>query len=284
MRARLTLNLSMVEPSWLLPLARDAEELGFEAVSVGDSIFYPRRSDSRYPYTDDGDRSFIEGRPFLDPIVAGAAVLTGTSTLVFQTSVLKLGVRHPLLVAKQVASLAALAPGRVRLGVGTSPWPEDFSVLGVPFEGRGRRLDEAIGVLRAVLQGGYQSFEGAVYDVPELRIDPAPPKPVPVLVGGHGPASLRRAAALADGWIAARTEPGRLPELIDAVQEHRGRCGRGDEPFSIHAPIHGSPDQLDTLLEAGVSHVTVRAQVAGAPPADLADARTSLRRLADALR
>lgn len=282
MRAKVTLNLSMVEVDRLVPLAKEAERLGFEAVSVGDSIFYPRRSDSRYPYTSDGDRSFIEGRPFVDPIVAGAAVLTATSTLVFQTSVLKLGVRHPVLVAKQVSSLAAMAPGRVRLGVGSSPWPEDFSVLGLPPEGRGRRLEEAVGVLRALLQGGYQSYVGEVYQFPELRMDPAPSVPVPILVGGHGPASLRRAAALGDGWIAARTEPGRLPELLAAIGDHRKRLGR-DEPFSIHAPMHGSLDELDELLDLGVTHVTVRPHGPNDEVADTHAALSALRRVAEEL-
>lgn len=254
---RVTLNLSMVEPQWLVPLAVEAETCGFDGVSTGDSLFHPRESTARYPYTETGDRSFIEGKPFVDPIVAGAAVLTATTRLAFQTAVLKLGPRHPVLVAKQVATLAALAPGRIRLGVGSSPWPEDLTVLGLPAEGRGRRFEESIQVVRALLREGYQSFAGAVYDVPELRIDPQPPSPVPILVGGHGTANLRRAARLGDGWIAAATGAAALREMISAIRDERERSDR-TAPFSIHAPLHAGGATIPELAAMGVTDVTVR--------------------------
>lgn len=280
---RATVNLSMVEPSWLVPLAVEAEGLGFDAVSVGDSLFYPRVSSARYPYTATGDRSFIEGRPFVDPLVAGSAVLTATTRLSFQTAVLKLGPRHPVLVAKQVASLAALAPGRLRLGVGSSPWPEDLTVLEVPLDRRGQRFEEAIQVLRTLLEEGYHSFSGEVYDIPELRIDPPPPVAVPILVGGHGPANLRRAALLGDGWIAARTDLEALQAMIGSIQDHRRQHGREGAPFTIHAPMHDGVT-LGQLAEAGVTDVTVRPRPSDAPAHDLGDAKRLLHQVAASLR
>lgn len=283
MRVAVTVNLSMIDPAWLVPLARHAEELGFDAVSVGDSIFYPRHSDARYPYTETGDRSFIEGQPFVDPIVAGTAVLTATTTLSFQPSVLKLGVRHPVLVAKQASSLAALAPGRFRLGVGTSPWPEDYSVLGVDEVRRGSRFEESIRVVRQLLRGGYQAFHGDYYSFPDMRLDPSPPIPVPIIVGGHGPANLRRAATLGDGWVAASGDPDRVAEMIGQIRSHRDAAGIGDEPFSIHAPLRQDPDSLGELVGLGVSNVVVRPDLVGGDMSDLDSARAAMRDTAAAL-
>lgn len=278
-----TVNLTMLEPSWLVPLARDAEELGFDAVSIGDSLFYPRHSDTLYPYTDTGDRSFIEGRPFLDPFVAGAAIVTATTSLKFQPSVLKLGVRHPVLVAKQAASLDALAPGRLRLGVGSSPWPEDYSVMGVDHERRGARFEESIVVVRRLLQSGYQSHDGAFYEFPDMRIDPAPSRPIPLIIGGHGPATLRRAATLGSGWIAASGDRSRVAEMIDQIAVHRREAGLADEAFSIHAPLREDPDSVGELISIGVTNVVVRPDLAGGDMTDLTGARSCLRATAAAL-
>jgi len=257
--------------------------LGFDAVSVGDSIVYPRRSDVKYPYTATGDRSFIEGQPFIDPIVAGAAVLTATTTLSFQSSMLKLGVRHPVVVAKQVASLAALAPGRVRLGVGSSPWPEDFTIMGLTPQRRGSRLAEAIEVVQRLLQGGYQSYSGEFYELPEARMDPTPPIPVPILIGGHGSANLRRAATLGDGWIAAGADQSRLGDMIAELHSHRRDAGRAEEAFAVHAPLHGDAGAIDHLLALGVTNIVVRPGLPGQPSTDLDAARTALAAVASAL-
>lgn len=272
----------MHEPSWLVPLARDAEELGFDAVSLGDSLVYPRHSSTRYPYTPSGDRSFIEGKPFVDPLVAAAAILTATTRLAFQTSVLKLGVRHPVVVAKQAASVAALAPGRLRLGVGSSPWPEDFAVMGVPHERRGARFEDAIRVVQRLLVGGYQSYTGPVYEIPELRIDPMPPVPVPILVGGHGPENLRRAGQLGDGWIAASPDLDELRTMVATLTRHRSDAGREQQPFSVHAaiPRGRGPEVLDEMEALGVTDVVVRPSLDGSVAADLAEARRCLERTA----
>src|SRR5690606_15362152 len=104
---------------------------------------------------------------------------------------------------KSVASVAVMSDGRFAFGVGTSPLPEDFQVTGTEWKTRGRRMDEMIEIVRGLTKGGYYEFHGRHYDVPAIKICPVPAKPVPILIGGHAEAALRRAARIGDGWMHA---------------------------------------------------------------------------------
>jgi alkanesulfonate monooxygenase SsuD/methylene tetrahydromethanopterin reductase-like flavin-dependent oxidoreductase (luciferase family) len=192
---------------------------------VPDSIAYPEESDSTYPFNPDGSREFLEDKPFLDPFTLVAALGTVTERIRFTTSVLKLPIRHPVLVAKQVASAAVLCGDRLDLGVGLSPWPDDFAITGTPWAGRGRRMDECIEILQGLLAGGYYEHHGDLFDVPPIKICPVPGRPVPILVGGHSDAALRRAARL-DGWIHGGGDPEDLPVLLERLDAHRSSAER----------------------------------------------------------
>jgi len=133
----------------------------------------------------------------------------------------KVPIRNPVLLAKQVTSTAVLTGGRLTLGVGTSPWREDYDVLGVDWANRGRRLDESIAIVRGLAAGGYFEHHGEIYDVPAIKVAPVPSEPVPVLVGGHSDAALRRAARLGDGWMHGGGDPADLPRLLARLAEFR---------------------------------------------------------------
>ena len=120
---------TMTDPQFMKPLAIAAEEAGYDAFVIPDSIGYPEECDSRYPYTADGDRAFLEDKPFIEPLVLIPYLAGVTETIRFTTSVVKLPLRHPVLLAKQVSSAAVLSGGRISLGVGLSPWPEDLSLI-----------------------------------------------------------------------------------------------------------------------------------------------------------
>ncbi|MGH7733628.1 MAG: LLM class flavin-dependent oxidoreductase, partial [Gemmatimonadales bacterium] len=126
---------SMTDPSFYLPLAQAAEDAGYHSFVVPDSIAYPQESETRYPFNPDGSREFLEDKPFLEPFSLIPALGAVTTKLRFVTFVVKLPIRHPVLVAKQVTSTAVLTDNRLLLGVGTSPWPEDYVVCDVPWEG-----------------------------------------------------------------------------------------------------------------------------------------------------
>lgn len=248
---------SMTDPSFYAPLARAAEEAGFDTMVIPDSICYPRESDSTYPYNPDGSREFLEDKPFLDPFALSTALGMVTSTLRFVTFVLKLPVRHPLLVAKQATSVSVLTGGRFALGVGISPWEEDYAVTGTPSSGKGRRMDECMEIVRGVSTGDWFSFSGSFYEVPELKICPG--APVPLLVGGHADAALRRAVSLGDGWMHGGGDPAALPGLLERLSELRRSEGRADDGFEIHAiSMDGyTVDGVRRLEELGVTDVIV---------------------------
>lgn len=250
---------SMTDPSYYLPLARAAEEAGFDSMVVPDSICYPEESDARYPYNPDGTREFLDGKPFLEPFSLIPAMGAVTETLRFITFVLKLPIRHPVLVAKQVGSTAVLTDNRLLLGVGTSPWPEDYAVCGVPWEGRGKRMDEQIDVLRGLLGGGYFEYHGEVFEVPSIKMSPTPTKPVPILIGGHHEAALRRAALVGDGWLHGGGDPADLPGLLERLTELRRQYGTLDKDFEIHVISLDaySADGVEKLEELGVTGVIV---------------------------
>ncbi|HEY1643073.1 MAG TPA: TIGR03619 family F420-dependent LLM class oxidoreductase [Streptosporangiaceae bacterium] len=249
----------MTDPAYYLPLARAAEAAGFDSMVIPDSICYPRESGSRYPFTPDGSREFLEDKPFLEPFSLIPALGAVTSRLKFVTFVIKLPVRHPVLVAKQVTSTAVLTGGRLVLGVGSSPWREDYEVLGVPWAGRGRRLDEALVILRGLSAGGYFAHHGEAYDIPPVKIAPVPAEPVPVLIGGHSDAALRRAATAGDGWMHGGGDPAVLAGLLARLTEFRRQAGTAGRPFQVHviSPDAYSAAGVARLARQGVTDVIV---------------------------
>jgi probable F420-dependent oxidoreductase len=250
---------SMTDPSFYGPLARAAEEAGYDSMVVPDSICYPRSADSVYPYSPDGTREFLEDKPFLEPFSLIPALGAVTQRLRFITFVLKLPVRDPVLVAKQATSTAVLTGNRLALGVGTSPWREDYEILGVPWEGRGRRMDEALAVIRGLSAGGYFSYHGDVFDLPSVKISPVPTEPIPILIGGHGDVALRRAARLGDGWLHGGGDPQLLPGLLARLSELRRAEGTADRPFDVHVISADAytVDGVRRLEELGVTDVIV---------------------------
>jgi probable F420-dependent oxidoreductase len=250
---------SMTDPSFYAPLARAAEEAGYESMVIPDSICYPAESDSVYPFNPDGTREFLEDKPFLEPFSLIPYLGAVTQRLRFITFVLKLPVRHPVLVAKQATSTAVLTGDRLVLGVGTSPWREDYDVLGVPWQRRGQRMDEALAIVRGLSAGGYFEFHGEIFDVPSIKIAPVPARPVPILVGGHGEAALRRAAASGDGWLHGGGNPADLPGLLARLAQLRAEYGTAGRPFEIHVISLDaySADGIRRLEDAGVTEVIV---------------------------
>jgi probable F420-dependent oxidoreductase len=237
---------SMIDPAFYGPLARAAEEAGYDSMVVPDSICYPEHADSRYPFSPDGTREFLEGKPFLEPFSLIPALGAVTKRLRFVTFVLKLPVRNPVLVAKQATSTAVLTGNRLVLGVGTSPWREDYEVLGVPWEHRGRRMDEDLAIIRGLSAGEYFEYHGEILDVPSVKIAPVPSEPVPILIGGHADAALRRAARLGDGWLHGGGDPAHLPGLLARLGEFRRQEGTADRPFEVHVI------SVDAFTVAGV--------------------------------
>src|SRR5690349_788720 len=137
---KFTLSIAMNPLDQLGELARAAEEAGFTSIALPDSLFYSETVSADYPYTPDGSRFWTEETPWADPLVAAASMGAVTERLTFYTSVLKLGSRNPVLLARQVNSVAALTGGRFGLGLGIGWSPEEFEWCGAPYERRGKRF------------------------------------------------------------------------------------------------------------------------------------------------
>jgi len=277
---------SMTDPSFYARLARAAEEAGYDSMVIPDSICYPAESDSVYPFNPDGTREFLEDKPFLEPFSLIPFLGAVTERLRFITFVLKLPVRNPVLVAKQVTSTAVLTGNRLVLGVGTSPWREDYEVLGVPWEGRGLRMDESLAIVRGLTAGGYFEFHGEIFDIPPVKLSPVPTAPVPVLIGGHGEAALRRAAASGDGWLHGGGNPADLPGLLARLTGLRAEYGTAGRPFEVHVISADAytADGVRRLEDAGVTDVIVGFRWpyhTGPDTQPLAEKLDSLRRYAD---
>ncbi|SDX79351.1 probable F420-dependent oxidoreductase, Rv2161c family [Saccharopolyspora shandongensis] len=232
---KFTLSVAMSPLDQLTELARTAEECGFDSVALPDSLFYSEQVSAAYPYTPDGSRMWTAETPWADPLIAAAAMGAATSRLRFYTSVLKLGPRNPVLLARQLASVAVLTGDRFGLGIGLGWAPEEFEWCGAPYAKRGARVDEAIEVLRLILAGGMVEYHGEFFDFDRLQMSPAPARPVPIYVGGHTDAALRRAARVGDGWASAMMGIDDLRSTIGRLAELRAECGRAGEPFEIQA-------------------------------------------------
>jgi len=250
---------TMTNPAFMRPLAIATEEAGYDSFVVPDSICYPEHSGSRYPYTEDGGREFLEDKPFVETFSLISYLAGVTERLRFTTSVVKLPLRHPVLMAKQVSSVAMLSDNRLTFGVGLSPWPEDYEAVGVPWARRGQRLDEMIDVIRGLCGGGYFEYEGEIFQIPSIKICPVPTQPIPILIGGHSEPALRRAARVGDGWIHAGGDAEELQVLLGRLRELRREYGKASDPFELHVISLDAytPDGVRRLEDMGVSDVLV---------------------------
>jgi probable F420-dependent oxidoreductase len=230
-----TCAIPMCPIDQLIEIAKTAEEVGFDNIAMPDSIFFMEKQSADYPYTPDGSRMWDENTPWVDPLIAAGAMGAVTSTLRFYTNVMKLGSRNPVLMARQVGSVANLTNNRFGFGVGIGWAPEEFEWCGQPYAKRGKRVDEMIEVIKLLLAGGMVEFHGEFYDFERLQMSPAPTKPVPFYVGGHTDVALKRAARVGDGWTSAMLTCDQLAEIIGKIKKLLAANGRADDPFEYQA-------------------------------------------------
>ena len=256
---RFTYAEAMTQATYYAPLAQAAEAAGYTSMTVADSLIYPESSDSKYPYTDTGDREFLDGKEIIETMVLCAHLFAHTTTLRLTPFVLKLPVRPPVLVAKQASSLAHLSGGRLGLGVGLSPWPEDFDALGGPWARRGKRMDECMDILKGLSTGEFFSYDGEFFSIESLKQCPGAPSPIPLLVGGHVDAALRRAVRKGDGWMHAGGDGEELDRLLKRLAEIREEEGDTRDDFEVHVISYDAytVDGIKRLEDKGVTDCIV---------------------------
>jgi probable F420-dependent oxidoreductase len=255
-------------PGDLVAIARAADRAGFAYLAVCDHVGIPRRL------------AAAMSTVWYDPVATLAHLAAVTERVRLLSHVAVVGLRHPLLTAKQYATLDHLSGGRLILGVGAGHVREEFEALGVDFRQRGAVLDECVDALRAAL--GPEEFpehHGKLYDFAGLGQRPRPAQArVPVWVGGSSPAAVRRAALKGDGWLPQGDPRDRLAPQIDRLRRLRAEAGI-EEPLTVGAiaePLYvgrpgwdvgrrtltGGPQELAESLRAyramGVHQIQVR--------------------------
>jgi probable F420-dependent oxidoreductase len=260
----------------LIEFAQQAEALGFHSGWVSDHIAWPSHLESKYPYSDDGSFAPAPTMPWLDPLGSLFFVAACTERLQLGTTVMILGYRPPVLSAKAIASLDHLSEGRVILGVGVGWMREEFEVLGMPFDHRGKRADEQLALFHALFTEDAPSFKGEFYEVPEIGFEPKPfARRVPIWVGGDSEPAYRRVAAFGDAFHAAFQSVEEVAAGWARVRELAAEAGRepGELRLSVRLyldpegsmppekSIAGSPEQmLDTIGRwrgIGVDHIVL---------------------------
>ena len=226
--------------------AIQAEELGFADVWVSEHIIVPK--DGGYPPSPN----------FWDPVLTLTWAAAVTRRVKLGTSVLVLPMRHPLPLAKELATLQNLSQGRLILGAGVGWLEAEFNALGVPFKDRGRRMDEGIALMKAVWSQDPVNFQTRWIPavVENMRSQPQPEVPIPIWIGGSSDAAIARALRL-DGWHGSRVRPEAAADMVK-----RFRAERPDEGFTISLRINvnaGNVDDSRAALAAyeaaGVQHV-----------------------------
>jgi len=174
-----------------------------------------------------GDHVTFKGGHGFDGLLTATALAVASRRLVVQTAVYLLALRHPVPVARQIAALAELASGRLVFGVGLGgDDAAEMAACGVDPGTRGRRLDEALAVLRPLLDGQEVTWPGSFFQLDRVRIRPTPQPPVPIIIGGRSEAALRRVARHGDGWLGLWVSPARYGEAIEVIGKFAAQAGR----------------------------------------------------------
>ena len=217
----------------LLEAAERAEQLGFDSGWAGDHLQY-------HP-------------PTLEPYGALAAVAARTRRLRLGFGVMLLALRSPVWVAKQLATLDALAPGRVVFGVGSGGEnPAEFEAAGVPLRERGRRLDEAVEIVGRLLEGGPLDHAGPLLPVRSPGLEPVPGRRLPLVVGGRSEAAEARAARVADAWLAVWLSPERVAAGRERIAALAVAAGRPAPQTLLMVFVHVGDDRARARAEVDV--------------------------------
>jgi probable F420-dependent oxidoreductase len=249
-------SIARTEANQLAPLARLAESLGFAGVTMADHLVRPLTIRSRYPYAAGGKMGTDDTTPYLDPWVLSVSLARVTERLRFMPYVYIPALRDPFSVAKAISTAALLSKDRILVGVGVGWMEEEFQLVGREFRGRGRRTDEMMEVIRKLFTGRMVEHHGEFYDFDPVQMSPVPARVPPVLVGGHSPIALRRAAA-SDGWLGVNYDLETVFSILTELRESRRELGRENEPFEAALALNAppEPDDLRRLEDAGVTMI-----------------------------
>ncbi len=256
-------------------VATAAERFGYDTLWAGDHVVFPTTMSNTYPFTDSGEPPAVMGSTReLFGVVETLAFLAGETTDIrVGTNVCLAPLRHPVALTKRIFTLAALSEGRLEFGVGLGWLPEEYEVLGVPFEERGARLDEFLDVFERARTDGEFAFDGPHHSFPSAGFHPVPETGPRIWVGGKSGATFRRVAEYGDGWTTVRDSPAAVASARDRVENAWADYDRTGTPeIALLRPVEvadggsdrdgslaGSPaavrEDVEAYHAAGVTHV-----------------------------
>jgi probable F420-dependent oxidoreductase len=246
----------ITDPEALGDLAVYAERSGLAAVFMGEHMVYPTEPGLGLSGPED---------PILDPLVALSFVAARTTTMRLGTGILLLPQRHPVHLAKELASLDRLSGGRLLLGIGVGYLEAELRALGVDPATRGVRADEYLAAMRELWASPTPRFAGRFVSFDQVDAHPRPLRPQgpPILVGGHGAAAYRRAATAGDGWYGFLVDPAGVREALGLIVA----AGRARDRFDVTVTpaVDLNPSSLADYAKAGVDRLVVWPRTATGP-------------------
>ncbi len=248
-------------------VAAAAERCGFATLWSGEHVVMVDRSQSRYPYSDDGQIAVPSTADWIDPMIGLSFAAAATSTIGIATGVLLLPEHNPVLVAKQAATLDTLSGGRLTLGVGIGWSREEFDALGVAFERRATRTAEYVAAMRTLWRDDIASFHGDFVRFDSVRVNPKPAhgRDIPVVLGGNSDAALRRVVAWGDGWYGFNlADVSAVAERVAFLENLCSECGRDPAELRLAVALRDlHVRDVAPLAELGVDELVL---VDGPPP------------------
>ena len=276
------------DPHHTRALVQMLESEGVDSVWAVEHVVVARDYEPRYSYSPSGRMAGAPDTAMPDPLQWLGFVAACTERLGLGTGVLVLTLHQPAVVAKRVATLDNLSGGRVMLGVGSGWQIEEYRACGVPYERRGRRLDEAIDALRELWQPGYRTHIGEFFEFEECESKPQPRRAggPPIVIGGSTEAAARRAGRVGDGFFPYVVSPDDLASLLDTARASAREHGR--DPDALEVTVwpgswqHGAsldPAVMAAFAQAGAHRLMVSAQESGSSEVD--EIRDFIRRVQD---
>ncbi len=273
-------------------LAKRAERLGYDSIWVTDRLLIPVQSTSTNPYSPTGELPVGPDEPWLEPLTALTYLATITERINVGTSVLVIPYRNPIITAKALATADYLSGGRVILGAGVGWLREEFTALGMPFDDRGARTVEYLRIMKEIWTKPRVAFEGRFARIAEaggVRPHPAQQPHIPIWIGGHSEAALKRVVEVGDGWHPLGLRPPvalyplEMAAKVRRLREMAAAAGRDPAAITIafkapvkfeeapgtRTPLAGSPAQivedLRAYVAAGVQHFVLDFSVPTVP-------------------
>ena len=225
-------------PEGIVRLARAIERIGFDQLDIFDHVVMG------YPAPDRPRPIYPPRMPIMEALATLAYIAAVTEHIGLGTEVLVLPQRQPLLVAKQVSTLDTLSAGRMRLGVGVGWQASEYDALEEDFGNRGRRMDEAIDLLRVCWNDKQIDFDGAFYSATAMGMEPKPPQgaSLPIWIGGGSPQALSRVGRRGDGWLAPAIEdPRQARAMVRTIRDHAQQAGRDADAIGMQMMLDMPP-------------------------------------------